>query len=432
MSLSTSSLKDSVRSLRLVATAALLVAWPGRSSLAEDFAACWEHYEASRWSEAAGCFEGLLAEFEGWAWGHHYLGVSLRGAGRDDEALVQLEKAMELMPSDEEPAWDPFFMAATLLEAKGQCRKAMDVLGRAEGLIPAEETAEATALRGRLHFCLENWRDAIQLLEKSGQRDFDTWYRRGVAQYMEEDYESASDALEEALALQPEHASTVEFLAKAFTKRAEATNDDRTRERLWARAAEIGRKMLASNPRSVEAHNLLARALMGAKDFAGAEREFKRVLELKPSHCFATFNLAQLHVKNQRWDAAVSAGGKASKCLSGDPKRNAYMIVGDALLGSAGQRAAALGDDDAEGRRGAISVYRQAIDQFRAARSIRASSGIDGKVAQAEQAIAGLEEAIATIEFNRQAEEANQAAAEEEKRQAELLEAARKGSGGSD
>ena len=54
----------------LLAVAALALALAAPAAAQEDFATCWEHYEASRWKQAVSCFEGLMAEFDGWAWRH--------------------------------------------------------------------------------------------------------------------------------------------------------------------------------------------------------------------------------------------------------------------------------------------------------------------------------------------------------------------------
>jgi tetratricopeptide (TPR) repeat protein len=397
---------------------------------AQDFETCWGHYEAGRWSQAASCFEAIVPEFEGWAWGHHYLGVSHQQAGSSDKALVELRKAMELMPSDEDPAADPFLTAAAILESQRKYREAMDLLGRAEPFLRPEDEPDVQAMRGRLHFGLENWDDAVKYLERSGRKDFQTWYYLGVSHYRGGDLEAATDALEEAHDKDPKHANTVEFLALAFAKRAETMRDDRTREQLWGRAADIGKRMIAADARNADAHNLLARALMGSKRYDEALREFRKVLELKPSHCFAKYNLAQLYLSKEDWSSATKHGADAVRCLSGDEKRNAHLLVGDAHMGVAKGQVEALAEDDVEGRNRAVGRYRQALEQFQAARRMRSSSGVETKVQAAEAAIRGLEEQASTIEENRRIEEENRRKLEEAERQRQLLEEAQRRSRG--
>ena len=376
---------------------------------AEDFETCWGHYEAGRWKAAAGCFEAILPEFEGWAWGHHYLGVSYQQSGQTGPAQKELKKAMELMGSDEDPAADPFVTAASILETQKKYREALDVLGRAEPFLRGEDEAVVEAMRGRLHYGLENWSEAIKHLKLSRQKDFQTWYHLGVAHYRDGDLEAATDALEEAHSKNERHGSTVHFLALAFAKRAESMRDDRTREQLWGRAAGIGEAMIKANPKSADAHNLYARALMGSKRYDAALKEFKKVLELKPAHCFAKHNLAQIYLSKSNWKQAIRHGSKALGCLKGrDEKRVAHMVVGDAQMGVAKAQVEALSETDVPGRRAAIGTYKKALEQVRAAKRIRGSTGLDGKVQAAEATIAAIEEQIATIDENAATEAENE------------------------
>ena len=389
--------------LRRIATgpalaAALLLG--AASAPAQDFETCWGHYEAGAWKDAASCFEAILPEFEGWAWGHHYLGVSYQQSGRSDDALRELNKAMDLMASDEDPAADPFLTAAAVLESQRKYREAMDVLGRAQPYLRPEDEPDVLAMKGRLHFGLENWSEAIKFLERSGRKDFQTWYYLGVANYRNGDLEAATDALEEAHGADPKHANTVEFLALAFAKRAESMRDDRTREQLWGRAADIGRRMISADQSNPDAHNLYARALMGSKRYADARKEFETVLKLKPGHCFAKYNLSQLYLAEKNWNQAIKYGGQGLKCLKGDEKRNAHITVGQAHMGVAKEQVEALADDDVAGRKAAQGTYRQALEQFQSAKRMRSTSGVEGQVQAAEAAIQGLQEQIDVMDEN--------------------------------
>ncbi len=288
-------------------------------------------------------------------------------------------------------------------------REALDVLGRAEPFLRGEDEAVVEAMRGRLHYGLENWSEAIKHLKLSRQKDFQTWYHLGVAHYRDGDLEAATDALEEAHSKNERHGSTVHFLALAFAKRAESMRDDRTREQLWGRAAGIGEAMIKANPKSADAHNLYARALMGSKRYDAALKEFKKVLELKPAHCFAKHNLAQIYLSKSNWKQAIRHGSKALGCLKGrDEKRVAHMVVGDAQMGVAKAQVEALSETDVPGRRAAIGTYKKALEQVRAAKRIRGSTGLDGKVQAAEATIAAIEEQIATIDENAATEAENE------------------------
>lgn len=418
--------------LRRTATAPALAAallFGAASASAQDFETCWGHYESGAWKEAASCFEAVVPEFEGWAWGHHYLGVSYQQSGRSDAALRELEKAMELMAGDQDPAADPFLTVAAILEGQRKYREAMDVLGRAQPYLRPEDEPDVQAMKGRLHFGLENWSEAIKWLERSGRKDFQTWYYLGVANYRNGDLEAATDALEEAHSEDPKHANTVEFLALAFSKRAESMRDDRTREQLWGRAADIGRRMISADKNDPDAHNLYARALMGSKRYADARKEFETVLRLEPGHCFAKYNLAQLHLAEKNWNQAIRYGGQALRCLKGDEKRSAHLTVGQAHMGVAKGEVEALSEVDIEGRKAAQGTYRQALEQFQAARRMRSTSGVQGQIQAAEAAIEGLQEQIDTLEENAAIQAENERKLREQQEREKALEGALKRGG---
>lgn len=416
---------------RLVLAAATLgLLLLGVPAAAEDFETCWAAYEADRWSEAVPCFEGLMQEYGDWAWGHHYLGVSYHGAGRADDAQRAFETAADLMEADESPGWDPFYMLAVVLEAKGQHRAAMDALKRGESYLTPEQRPDYLLFRGQLSYALGAHAAAIADLRESGSRSFEAQYLMGVSHYEQEDFEAATDALEAALRQRPDHGSTAHFLSLAFFKRAEATSDDRTREQLYGRAAEVGRSLLAANPRSAEAHNLLGRALMGSGDYAGAQAEFLRVLELQPGHCFAQANLTKLALVRSRWGTAIEHGERALRCLDGDARRETLMDLGFALAGQAKGVGEGAGDDDVATRQRAIAVYERAAGRFREAAAIRASAATRTQLDLMTAALEGLREEIGAIERNRAAAAENERIAEEERRRQEAREAVQRARGG--
>ncbi|MEM7247930.1 MAG: tetratricopeptide repeat protein [Acidobacteriota bacterium] len=412
-------------------TAALVVQAPSTARAAE-FETCWAAYEASRWSEAASCFEELVGEYEGWAWGHHYLGVSLHQSGRKDAALEQFGLAMDAMPSDEDPTFDPFFMAAQILAEKGNYSRGLDVLKRGRDLLSGDQMADFQALTGRMQYGLGNWSEAISAYEESEDRSYDTYYAIGTAYYKLGDLASATDALEQALKKKPGDPSTVSFLRNAYTKRAQSARDDRAQERLWTKTADIGRQLLRNRPNSVEANVMVGQALMGAKDYSGALKYLQAAVRINPGHCESQYNLAQLHANQENWSKAITHANKAIGCrgLDSNVKRNARIIAGDALVVQANRKVGKLADNDSKGRRSAISDYKKALDQFRAAQKVRSSAQVKDKIAAADTTISDLESAIGTIEENQRIDEENQRIEEENRQNEEKMRKLRESRGG--
>ena len=92
---------------------------------------------------------------------------------------------------------------------------------------------------------------------------------------------------------------------------------------------------------------------------------------------------------------------------------------------------ATLSDDDVAGRRKSIGDYEKALEQYRAARSMRSSQGVEGKITEVEGVFTGLEDAMGTIAANRDADAENKRIEEEEARQRAIREAFEKTRGGS-
>ena len=63
---------------------------------------------------------------------------------------------------------------------------------------------------------------------------------------------------------------------------------------------------IAKNPRDADAHHYLAVTLEKTNDKAGAEREYKAALAIRPDLAEAAANLGALYVDGQKWDEAIA------------------------------------------------------------------------------------------------------------------------------
>jgi Flp pilus assembly protein TadD len=84
-----------------------------------------------------------------------------------------------------------------------------------------------------------------------------------------------------------------------------------------AEAASAARRAAETDPRSAEAHRLLAEAALATGEAADAEREFTAVLVLDSGNARAEFGLARLAENQQKWSTAASHYRRA---LELDPK----------------------------------------------------------------------------------------------------------------
>jgi tetratricopeptide (TPR) repeat protein len=393
---------------------------PG-GAMAADFDTCWAALQNSKFAEAAPCFEGVVKDSPDWSWGHTYLGQSYLGLGKKDLALAEFQKAMDTTVPDDSGI-EPFFYAAQILADKKQAPVAMEALKRGEAYLAnarPEHQGDYVALRGRVNFELGKHAQAVADLKKSGRKDFATLYLLGLASYKAEDFTTATEALETALRAKPDDAGAAQYLSLAYYRRAENTSDGRTRDQLYAKAADVGRVMIQKNPGSVEGHDLLGKALMGANDLAGAEEHFKKVLEMQPGHCTAQANMAQVALARAQNDKAIEMATKALACLKGDQKREVHLTLGHAFSAKAKAAADAASDTDVKAREDAIASYERAVKEYQSADAIRSTSATTERVKGTRDAIAGLRAQIATIQGNVEAMAANKEAEERERQEQE-------------
>jgi TolB-like protein/Tfp pilus assembly protein PilF len=141
----------------------------------------------------------------------------------------------------------------------------------------------------------------------------------------------AKEYFEKAVAKDPRYAPAYGGLAELYAHLGGSLPRDpgamRVRARQWAE------KALALDDTLAEAHTALAHVAQKEYDWAGAEREFRRAIELNPSYALARFWYAQCLYAAQRFEEAVTQAQFAQQLDPGSPLVNthagaAYFFVG--------------------------------------------------------------------------------------------------------
>ncbi|HET9530099.1 MAG TPA: protein kinase, partial [Blastocatellia bacterium] len=133
--------------------------------------------------------------------------------------------------------------------------------------------------------------------------------------------------LEEAIRLDPNYALAHATLANAYLSR--SLLGPLQLEEVLPRAKEAVGKALAIDDTLAEAHAVLGGIRFHEWDWSGAEREFKRAIELNPNYKPSSPNYEQYLVKMKRYDEAVA---ESKRVLELDPvspyyNRNVGMIL---------------------------------------------------------------------------------------------------------
>lgn len=197
-------------------------------------------------------------------------------------------------------------------------------------LLPALAFAAPADLeRVRELYQQTEYEQALRLLEASREKGPEAYELTGKAQYMLENYKKATDAFEKAVAADPTNASYVNWLGKAFGRRAEtsfflrapsyATTARKHFERAVAldsqnlealsdlfeyylqapgflgggrdKASELSERVRELDP--VKYHHMQARLAEKRKDFAVAEQELRQAAELAPAEEGRLLDLAK-------------------------------------------------------------------------------------------------------------------------------------------
>ena len=144
----------------------------------------------------------------------------------------------------------------------------------------------------------------------------------------------AKEYFEKAIEKDPGYAPAYASLAELYarTPRGPATRDPRDR-RLQAR--QWAEKALNLDDALAQAHTALARVTQQEWDWAGAEREYRRAIELNPSYPLARIWYAQYLCAFQRFEEAVAQAKRAQQLDPVSPFVNtwagaAYLYAGRA------------------------------------------------------------------------------------------------------
>jgi Flp pilus assembly protein TadD len=287
--------------------------------------------QTSYWKNGKALWTRELACTDGNYLAHNNLGVCLDKEGRQDEAIAEYRKALEIKPDYSEALNDlgvVYYEKGDLEAAIAQYRKALETQPDSANI--RYNLGNALASHGKLEEAIAQYRTALKAapndgkvvnnlgisLGKNGQLDEAiTLYRQflkvapdnakalnnlGVALLTKGDLDGAMAQYRKALEVAPDNAEALRNLGSAL----QAKGD-------WEAAIEQYHKALKIAPDNAEAIYNLGSAMERKGENEGAIEQYRKALEIKPDYVEARNSLgAALYAKGDR-EAAIEQYRKA-------------------------------------------------------------------------------------------------------------------------
>ena len=344
-------------------------------------------FKAGKYAEAAAGFQALVDRAPSYDYGYFMLGLSYFKLGKKDDAIENINKAIEL----DGDKFNYYHALASVLRAKKQNREALRVLNDAEGLMEPNSTFAFYSVRGFVNADLEKWGDAVNDLEKARAVKASA----AILEYLGKAYyklgyaDKAVPVLREASKHNPNNANVQLLLADSLINLARETPTEAEKKKLFDEALQVATKYRNMKPDDFYAVNLVGKAALGAQAYNEAEQAFMRVLEIKSDYCYAMVNLAKTYIAGEKWAAAENISREATKCA---PR----LTAGYESLGYALQKQ--------KKREEALEAYNQA-------QSIKRSDSVEKLIEVVAENIRRRDENLEMDEAERAAQEAAEAEA---------------------
>jgi len=291
--------------LLVIAVFAIFILVSAAGPAAADWEAGVELYRQGLFADAAEQFRATVASNPHWPGGYLMLGRCQLALKQYDEALENLQKAVELGPDD--PA-----NVATLsraLMAVDRCADALVVLERLdfEKLSP-DWKAEVVRMRARCLLVEDRTADAVAALQQSLIDDPD---RAALHQAIAGAYQAAGDRaaaldhFERAFALDPDDLVSANSAATTALALARAADDDDLAAAYYDRGLEIAAKLATVAP-DYEHAMLAGDAALGAGKLEAAAGWFAAAVEDQPQEPIARYYLGTTLADLDHDDEAVT------------------------------------------------------------------------------------------------------------------------------
>src|SRR3954454_11302730 len=246
---------------------------------------------------------------------HNILGVTLAAAGKFDDAVASLERAIKLSPQ----AASYFANFGEVLRQGGKLKEAEEALEKAVELEPTN--AQALNNLGIIRYEQRKFKESVDFYRRAlearpnmaeAHNNLGTVLR--MTGYVDGAFQAYQDALVQR-AVYPEVYNNLGTLLQ--------------QNRKFEEAEHALRKAVQQNPRYVEAHNNLAQLLFGQKNEVEALRILGEALKFAPKNVQTLLLTAKIQLKRNTLQAAEQAARLALNEEAENPE--ALTLLGQVL-----------------------------------------------------------------------------------------------------
>jgi tetratricopeptide (TPR) repeat protein len=229
-----------------------------------------------------------------------------------EDAEKNLLKAIELKGDD----FLYHYQLAAAYVKMGKNSKVVSTLNNAEGLAPDQYKAALYKIRGIAQFQDKNWEGAAADLARAGN-DANVVSMLAKANFALGDTKAAASAFAGAVKASPNDPELRKLYAENLLILALESKTDSQKAKAYADALAQAEAYKKLEPNRFDAHNLVGRAALGAKQFDKAVSAFTAALQKDPSQCNAMVNQGKALMSKKDWANSYRSFENAAKC---DPK----------------------------------------------------------------------------------------------------------------
>lgn len=271
------------------------------------------YFKVGKIQEAAAAFQQSVDEnpADDRAW--FLLAQCLRFMGRPAESERALSQAVLARPDCAE------YRHALALALRDGGRPREAIAEAAEALRTADSPRTVYALHvvlGAALGDLERWREAVVEFERARALKSDSALLDllGRAYFALGDDSRAVAAWSEAQARDPGDGTRLRLVVESFLRAGLRASEPAEKREAYHRALELARTYVRGREDDPDASHLLGRAALGAGFLDEAEGAFRRVLAVRPRHCYALANLGRVLLAEDERDVAERYLLRASAC----------------------------------------------------------------------------------------------------------------------